>query len=235
MNKTETIDTYSKIMSDLLIMFSNSELHKLENAVVILYNGINIVTHIFQMHLAKSPTNVLYCCQKASFCYLEYIDQLQKSDVVNTLPLSDIAIFLFKQSESETSVALTTDEIAPPPPPNHLVKYMNHMMHILMDWNHPMELPFRIVICSTYLAEYGKTFESYPDQIEYLNCIIQKVAMTDEAYYHFLAAYYKRFLKNQKKGKTTYDLMDLYAYLGTHTSDCLTDVGEVKTFVHQII
>lgn len=235
MNKTETIDTYVKIMIDLLIMFSNSELHKLENAVAILYNGINIITHIFQMHLAKYPANVLYCCQKASFCYLEYIDQLQKSDVVNTLPLSDIAIFLFKQSESETSVASSTDEITPPPPPNHLVKYMNHMMHILMDWNHPMELPFRIVICSTYLAEYGKTFESYPDQIEYLNCIIQKVAMTDEAYYHFLAAYYKRFLKNQKKGKTTYDLMDLYAYLGAHTSDCLTDVGEVKTFVHQII
>ena len=235
MNKTETIDTYAKIMSDLLIMFSNSEIHKLENAVVILYNGINIVTHIFQMHVTKSPANVLYCCQKASFCYLEYIDQLQKSDVVNTLPLSDIAIFLFKQSESETSVAPSTDEITISPPTNHLVKYMNHMMHILMDLNHPMELPFRIVICSTYLAEYGKTFETHPDQIEYLNCIIQKVAMTDEAYYHFLAAYYKRFLKNQKKGKTTYDLMDLYAYLGTHTSDCLTDVGEVKTFVHQII
>jgi hypothetical protein len=234
MNKTETIDTYAKIMSDLLIMFSNSELHKLDNAVAILYNGINIVTHIFQMHLAKSPANILYCCQKASFCYLEYIDQLQKSDVVNTLPLSDIAIFLFKQSDSETSVAPSTHEITIPPP-NHLVKYMNHMMHILMDWNHPMELPFSIVICSTYLAEYGKTFESYPDQIEYLNCIIQKVAMTDEAYYHFLAAYYKRFLKTQKKGGSKYDLMDLYAYLGAHTSDVLTDVGEVKAFVHQII
>jgi hypothetical protein len=233
MNKTETIDTYAKIMSDLLIMFSNSELHKLENAAAILYNGINIVTHIFQMHLAKSPDNVLYCCQKASFCYLEYIDQLQKSDVVNTLPLSDIAIFLFKQSESDRSVSPSSDEITIPP--NHLVKYMNHMMHILMDWNHPMELPFRIVICSTYLAEYGKTFETYPDQIEYLNCIIQKVAMTDEAYYHFLAAYYKRFLKTQKKGGSKYDLMDLYAYLGDHTSDVLTHVGEVKTFVHQII
>jgi hypothetical protein len=234
MNKTETIDTYVKIMIDLLIMFSNSDLHNLENAVAIIYNGINIITHIFQMHLAKSPANVLYSCQKASFCYLEYIDQLQKSDVVNTLPLSDIAIFLFKQSESETSVAPSTHEVTIPPP-NHLVKYMNHMMHILMDWNHPMELPFRIVICSTYLAEYGKTFESYPDQIEYLNCIIQKVAMTDEAYYHFLAAYYKRFLKTQKKGGSKYDLMDLYAYLGTHTSDVLIDVGDVKTFVHQII
>ena len=104
-----------------------------------------------------------------------------------------------------------------------------------MDWNHPMELPFRIVICSTYLAEYGKTFESYPDQIEYLNCIIQKVAMTDEAYYHFLAAYYKRFLKNQKKGNTTYDLMDLYAYLGTHSSEPLNDVASVKRFVYEIL
>jgi hypothetical protein len=187
------------------------------------------------MHLAKSPINVLYSCQKASFCYLEYIDQLQKSDVVNTLPLSDIAIFLFKQSESEISVAPSTDEITLPQPSNHLVKYMNHMMHILMDWNHPMELPFRIVICSTYLAEYGKTFESYLDQMEYLNCIIQKVAMTDEAYYHFLGAYYKRFLKNQKKGKITYDMMDLYVYLGSHNSGGLTDVDEVKTFVHQIL
>ena len=42
MNKTETIDTYVKIMIDLLIMYSNSEISKLENAVAILYNGINI-------------------------------------------------------------------------------------------------------------------------------------------------------------------------------------------------
>jgi len=234
MNKTETIDTYVKLMCDLLILFSNSEISKLDNAVLTLYNGINIITHIFQMHLAKSPANVLYSCQKASFCYLEYIDQLQKSDVANTLPLSDIAIFLFKQSESETSVATTTiNEI--PLPTNHLVKYMNHMMHILMDWNHTMELQFRIVICSTYLAEYCKTFDPYPDHIDYLNCIIQKMEMTDESYYHFLGAYYKRFLKNQKKGKTNYDLMDLYKYLGTHSSEKLTDLGGVKTFVHQII
>jgi hypothetical protein len=234
MNKTETIDTYVKIMIDLLIMFSNSEISKLENAVSTLYNGINIITHIFQMHLAKSPANVLYSCQKACFCYLEYIDQLQKSEVLNTLPLSDIAIFLFKQSESETVVPPTTiDEI--PLPTNHLVKHMNHMMHILMDWNHSIALPFRIVICSTYLAEYCKILEPYPYHSDYLNCIIQKMGMTDEAYYHFLAAYYKRFLKNQKKGNTTYDLMDLYAYLGTHSSEPLNDVAGVKRFVYEIL
>ena len=231
MNKTETIDTYVKLMCDLLILFSNSDISKLNNAVSILYNGINIITHIFQMHLENPPANVLYSCQKACFCYLEYIDQLQKTDVVNTLPLSDIAIFLFKQSECE-HVTETVDEL---PLPNHLVKYMNQMMHILMDWNHPMELQFRIVICSTYLAEYCKLFEAYPNHSDYLNCIIQKINMTDEVYYHFLGAYYKRFLKNQKKGKTTYDMMDLYVYLGTHTSQELNDVSSVKSFVHRIL
>lgn len=232
MNNLETIENYAKIMCDLLLLFENSEISKLDNAAPNLYNGINIITHIFHMSLHKPTDRLLYACRKACFCYFEYIDQIRKSEITKNLPISDIATFLLKQTESDPT---DKDWLVTEPQHNNLVKTMKYIMHILMAWGRDIDLKVRVVICSSYLAEYCKTFSEYPDNLDCINCIIQKITMPGEIYYHFLGAYYKWFLKHQKKGRTTNnDIIEIYSYLQEHSIYKLDHETSVDTFIHNL-
>jgi hypothetical protein len=94
----EIIDSFSKIMTGYLLLIEQSEIvRKSKHLDMIVYNGANIVIHVFTMHVYGNATAemIISQCYKSYVCYLEYIEQLDKTNLANNLHISDISIFVY--------------------------------------------------------------------------------------------------------------------------------------------
>jgi hypothetical protein len=86
LSDTEIIEGFGKIMTGYLLFMDQSEIvSKSKYSDMIFYNGANIVIHVFTMHVyAKhSLENIYNQCCKSYVCYLEYIEQLDKTNLAN--------------------------------------------------------------------------------------------------------------------------------------------------------
>ena len=104
LSATEIIEGFGKIMTGYLLFMDQSEIvSKSKYMNTILYNGGNIVIHVFTMHVYanQSLENIFNQCSKAYVCYLEYIEQLDKTNLANNLYISDISIFVYKLTLGE--------------------------------------------------------------------------------------------------------------------------------------
>jgi len=99
LSHTEIIENFGKIMVGYLLVMERSEfVTKSIYIDIILYNGANIIIHVFTMLVANGHAidNILNQCYKSYLCYLEYIEQIDKSNLANNLYISDISTFVYK-------------------------------------------------------------------------------------------------------------------------------------------
>lgn len=102
LSKKIIIESYVKIITDSLIMMDNSAIvTNSPNVKNILYNSLNIVIHVFTLAVSNDSTldNLFLYCQKAGFCYVEYIEQMTKTNLLE-LDNATISSFVYKQSLS---------------------------------------------------------------------------------------------------------------------------------------
>jgi len=208
---TEIIDGFGKIMMGYLLFMNQSEIVNNSKYIdTILYNGANIVIHVFTMHVyAKhSLENICSQCCKSYVCYLEYIEQLDKTNLANNLYISDISIFVYK---------LTLGEIVTPNNNGNECEYdaMNYSnkdcidlvvktWNTLLAWNSDISFHARLAICDMHLNQYAKLFHTIPVWqifMDYLGIIQEKWAMDENVYFAFLNEYYRRLNKLQHANK----------------------------------
>lgn len=97
----EIIDGFGKIMTGYLLFMDQSEiLQKSRYIDTILYNGANIIIHVFSIYVCSNDTleNIVSECCDAYAYYLEYIEQLDKSNLSNNLHITDISTFVYKST-----------------------------------------------------------------------------------------------------------------------------------------
>lgn len=92
---------YTELLTEYLQHMNRSDfLRTLPNATYIVCIGINSLLHIFKIlfHRTYNIETTYYHCQKASYCYLEYIEQMNKTFSLHNLNNQDAVMFIYKNS-----------------------------------------------------------------------------------------------------------------------------------------
>ena len=113
-NMDDIVYKYYMIVTEYLRHMSESELLKtLDNSSYIVCIGLNIIIYIFQisMNVIKNIDSVYGLCQNAYYCYLEYIEQMHKTDSMHDLTNIDAILFVYKKTFDNSS--MSNDHIHP--------------------------------------------------------------------------------------------------------------------------
>lgn len=217
----EVIECFGKLMSGYLLFMEQSEIvAKSKHMDTILYNGANIVIHVFTMHVYANESLEKICnqCCKSYVCYLEYIEQLDKTNLANNLYISDISIFVYKQTLGELEMPCAENK-------REILDLLTRVWNILLMWNCPMESDARLAICNIHLNKYVRLLNmigennaklachgvagsgdalDYSDAyvyLDYVKCIQEKWEMEENIYFVFLNEYYRELYNLHKSGK----------------------------------
>jgi len=198
----ELMDCFSKIMTGYLLLMEQSEIVKKSKQLdMILYNGANIVIHVFTMHVhCNQPVeNIVNQCCKSYICYLEYIEQLDKTNLANNLYISDISIFVYKLTLGELELGNSTISVYKP-----TLDLVSALWNVLLSWNSSFSMGARIAICDVYMKKYSTLFSIISDAgafVEYIGIIQSKLHMNENVYFVFLNEYYRIISKWKRTDK----------------------------------
>ena len=144
---------------------------------------------------------------------MEYIEQINKTDILTNLNIIDVITFVYKETiihnneppistnipkntESYTDINILVSEDL-----DQILCKLSNITNILLQWN--MNLVDQTIICNKYLPKYLKFFLNNPFDtlIEYLGIILDKTKMNESTYFEFLEEFYKRLISMNKKNK----------------------------------
>ena len=92
---------YIELLNEYLQHMKQSELlQNIPNSTYIICIGLNSIIHIFKIILQTTKNiDETYChCQKSYYCYLEYIEQMNKTFTLHNLNNLDAIVFIYKNS-----------------------------------------------------------------------------------------------------------------------------------------
>jgi hypothetical protein len=95
------IYNYALVIDEYFQHMIQSEILKsIENSTYILCIGLNTIIHIYKIVLINTNNieNAYKYCQKAYYCFLEYIEQMNKTNLLHNLNNSDAIIFVYKKT-----------------------------------------------------------------------------------------------------------------------------------------
>ena len=226
LSKTEMIEIHGKIIIDMMIIIDNSEkIANLLNTQTIVYNGINMLNHIFTMNIIHDiPKDILlHNCQTGSFCYLEYIEQACDKQIVQNMDFSTIQSFIYKQ----TMNFLNTSGSTPPSTISNLLNLLQKNTQVLIFLNMDLQLKTLISMCDKYFINFAKLIcklETDASETYYmlLTIVFENMkthSCSPTAYFVFLDSVYgsmrkskskKQSESNTQKENLMYLLMDEY-------------------------
>ena len=238
LSKKEIIDAYGKLMADYLILMDHSEtLKKMSNAPAIICNGATIVNHVFHLHIHNNTSyeTLIYSCQKACFCYLEYIEQVNNTNLINSMDVGTIATFVYKQ----TLANLRTQPGSASTGLSDLLHLLSTVFSTLMAWENDISLKARAAICEVHFVPYVKIFYNISSvahfYYEYLDIVRRKCFPEENLYFDFLNEYY-RVLYKLKKTNTMLSqeyLKEKMLLVSIH-STVIEDIKQIKPFVKEM-
>jgi len=230
LSPNEIIECFGKIMIGYLFLMEQSDIVKKSKYIdIILYNGANIVIHVFTIHVYSNESleNICNQCCKSYVCYLEYIEQLDKTNLANNLYISDISIFVYKQTLGELEIPVQQDT-----PNKNILELLTRVWNTIFSWNNPISLSARVAICDIHFIKYVKllnTIISGNDvssqdiettvgeqrreesnmnsqdnryvYLEYVKTIQEKWEMDEHVYFIFLNEYYRVLYNLHKSSK----------------------------------
>ena len=95
------IELYVRLINEYYSIMTQSDIiKKIENKRFIMYVGLNAINNIFKINLitTKNIQITYYYCEKACYCYLEYIEQINKTEALNNLNINDVVKFVYKEN-----------------------------------------------------------------------------------------------------------------------------------------
>lgn len=98
------IHNFIELLNDYLNHMKKTVINiNIPNYTYIVCIGINSIIHIFKIVLnhTKNIDITKYYCQKAYYCYLEYIEQMNKTQSLHNLKLLDAITFIYKNVLNE--------------------------------------------------------------------------------------------------------------------------------------
>ena len=208
--KTDLIvEIFVKLIHDYFVLMEQSDIIKtIANKQNILHSGVNLIINIFKMNIVytKNIKTTFDYCSKACYCYLEYIEQIYKTEILNKINISDVMMFVYKETillENESHVndesdIIISDEV-------HVVlQRLAHNTNILIYWkSQNVNIDEKIEITNHFLLKY-LMYEKIDLFAEYLEIILEKSDFSKSEYLEFLNLFYKRMQSCKVENKSEF-------------------------------
>jgi len=219
------IDKYIFILLEYIHLIDASEIIRgLDNQLSVFNIGLHSIAHIYKLtyYITKNVETAGCYTQKGVYCYLEYIEQMNRTNSLHNLNNTDAVLFVYDKTLSEM---YNTNE-------RGIISHEQNMFSNIVSLNHPQsrEQNWKIILehisnitqtilwntnpCITfsqrlniahdYLPKYMNLYaeSSTPpttlDIIHYITLIQDKLVITHNEYIDFLDSFYKIFKQTAK-------------------------------------
>lgn len=131
--------------------------------------GASILMHIFTL-LVECP-NVYYQCQKAYYYYLEYLDQVGKSNLSHKLGYANASIFVYEKIFADLS-GNEMGVVCPSVSDSMDFIHLGNSVKTFLFWNHPtMTTANRIHLCEQTMVPFLQMCMEHPVFLENVEII----------------------------------------------------------------
>ena len=226
--KNRVILKYASVIKEYFTLINQSDtLKNIVNTNQSIYIGLTAIHRVFEYILLKTNNidNAYYHSQKCYYYYLEYMEQINKTDLAQNLNHIDAVLFVFKKTifdiyESESNSTsnimtlnnenITINEVDL----RNLLGTIHHFTRILFFWeNTKINIENRINICNKYLQRYLSKIDSLDMTKSYLEIIQQKIDMDYFKYEDLLNELLIKIEKTRKMNVLSEtDKNDLFLY-----------------------
>ena len=187
-----------------------------QQSVMTLSVGITSIHRVFEYTLlhTKQLDKALYQARQTYYYFLEYIEQIQESQLINSLNHKDAITFVYKKAifslhdgiEREKSSTLTNilsladDSIVINDKEwRMLFIRISKFTNSLLCWNNYMyDFTFRIHLCEKFLDKYLLHIERLDFTTYYLEYIHQKLSMSSDKYIELLGSMLHKSEKSKR-------------------------------------
>lgn len=203
--KNRLITKYALIIKEYFDLMNKSSIIKnVSNPNPSLYIGMNTIHKVFEFILVKlgSIDEAYYYSQKCCLYYLEYMEQVFKSDLFQNLNHLDAVLFVYKKTifdiydgepsdsvNSIRNIMSLTDEVVPHEEFEIRILFHNlsKFTKILFFWDN-INITFenRVKICDEYLHRFLNRNDTIENIQSYLEIIQQKISMNYDKYFDLL-------------------------------------------------
>lgn len=102
--KNDLILKYTILIYEYIhIMHTSEIISELENQTAVIQIGMQSITHIYKLafFLSKQISTAVCHSQKGMYCYLEYIEQMNKTNMLHNLDNTDAVVFIYNKTLTE--------------------------------------------------------------------------------------------------------------------------------------
>jgi len=247
------IEVYVRLVNEYYSIMEQSNILKtIENYRFITYVGLTAINHIFKINLiaTKNIQTTYYYCEKACYCYLEYIEQINKTEILNNLNINDVVKFVYKETivynddkpdiqpvNTNFSKVIISDNL------KFLFTILSRVSTIILNWNNDyIDENIQSVLCQKYLLKYLYMFNenNVPEYIDYLETILEKTKMNKDDYIEFLEQFHKKmknkkYKDNENKEAKAYEIKSkIMIFMRDYNNDT-NKIGNIKQFIKTYI
>jgi len=242
------IEVYVRLVNEYYsIMLQSNILKTIENYRFIIYVGLTTINHVFKINLiaTKNIQTTYYYCEKACYCYLEYIEQINKTEILNNLNINDVVKFVYKETivynDDKPDVQLVNthfSKIVISDNLKNLFTMLTRISTILLNWNNDcIDENVQSILCQKYLQKYLYIFNenNVTEYIDYLETILEKTKMDKDEYIDFLEQFHKK-IKNKKNVGENEIKYKIMMFISNHNNNNgNSKIDNIKQFIKTYI
>lgn len=203
-NKQQIIEKYCLIINEFIDQIKSSEIIlKSPQSVLSLSVGLNSIHRVFEYTLLKTKQidTAYYTAQQSYYYFLEYIEQIHNSQLMNNLNHKDAVMFVYKKAIFDVHDGNITDKSTPLTNIMSLSSTINisdkewrtlfirisKFTNAILCWrNYLYDFSFRIDICKRFLQNYLLNIERLDFTTYYLDYMHQNIPIDKEKYIEIL-------------------------------------------------
>ena len=227
--KSDIVEVLTRVMIDYFRLMTQSEIiSKMKNSDHVFFVGANSLLHVFvSVYARTNDARAVYTnCQTAYYCYLEYIEQISKTNSVHNLNNRDAVMFIYNKTLSNVSTSNANLSIEL----SDFLKTLDFTIHTLMNWNNPnITQTNRLEICSVYVIDYLNLFCVHSEiyQPASLFQIIELIQVNTSMSYDTYSLFLRDVYKYNKKRKTIpYTIVELETkFIKLSSSACKAEMA----------
>ena len=229
----ELLDKYVLVVMEYIHHIHGSEIIRNMDDNDVVLSGLKCIIHVFKIafHLTGCVQTTVSLTQKAIACYLEYVEQMQKTQFVLNANIADAVIFVYSKTINEINPSVDHSTTATQP-------FLNHLDYItttvLWTSNPDISNVQRLELAHHYLQKAIYLDSAFPNLPVYklLEMFQQYTWMDYGVYYELVGEFLKQLKKKQKsitKDVLRNNMLYFLAYLKDKTLDEIASTEGLKS------
>jgi hypothetical protein len=224
------IDKYILVLLEYIHLIDTSEIIRgLDNSTTVFQIGLHAIAHIYKLtyYITKNVETAGCYTQKGIYCYLEYIEQMNRTNSLHNLNNMDAVLFVYDKTlaeiytptgkrtntSNEQNMFTNIVSLNHPETREHnwkvILENLSNITQTVL-WIDNLEITYleRLNLTHEYLPKFINIYAELPDSltidiIKYLSLIQDKLRFTTPEYVEFLDVFYKTYKKMAKHTHTT--------------------------------